>query len=362
MKRKKLAFRILLGVIALSLIFVLWVRLSTFHPEERQAEVIVGGENMPLLQPGDTVKVLNYNVQYMASKNYVFWYDMPGDAGPDSKPSREHVMETIDAVANLIIAEAPDVILLQEINDGAARTYYFNQLDSLLARLPEAYRCHSSAFYWKADFVPHEHIMGPVGMKLSTISKYKIDQSIRHQLPLFPKDIVSQQFYFRRAILETRLPVAGGGHFYALNTHLDAFAHGTNVMEKQIQKVDAIISDIEKNNQPWAIGGDFNLLPPGLDQSRMPDYLKPYYRPRPETTLLYEKYLAIPSQENITGPDYQKWYTHLANHPDVTEPNKTIDYIFYDEKLQLIDSYVRQHDTLEISDHLPIIAVFRLPE
>lgn len=360
MKSKLLRWGLILAGLILFLALV--IRFTTFHPADVQQEAIFGAENAPLMQPGDTIKVMSFNVQYMASKNYVFWYDMPDESGPDNKPSKTHVLETIEAVARVIRAEAPDVILLQEMHEDAVRTYHIDQLAALLALLPAEYRCHSSAFYWKADFVPHPKILGSVGMKLSTISRYKLDQSTRYQLPLFPKDIISAQFYLKRAILETRFPLTDGSNFYALNTHLDAFAHGQDLMQKQVEMVDDVVSKLESAGHTWVIGGDFNILPPDQDPATMPKYLRAYHRPKTELSLLYDKYPAVPAKSDYQGAEYSKWHTHLANHPRVTEPDKIIDYFFYSPGLPLHDSYVRQHDTQDISDHLPIIATFILPE
>jgi len=56
-----------------------------------------------------------------------------------------------------------DVVLLQEIDDGAARTDYNDQLARLLPLLPPEYVCHTTAFYWKAAYVPHPRIHGGAG-------------------------------------------------------------------------------------------------------------------------------------------------------------------------------------------------------
>jgi len=130
----------------------------------------------------------------MAGKNYVFFYDLLDNSGPDGRPSPEDIAKTLKEVARIIQDENPDVILLQEVDDGAKRTDYEDQLASLLPLLPKEYACYASAFYWKASFVPHPRIMGAAGMKLSTISKYKMTEAVRHQLALIPADPLTQQF------------------------------------------------------------------------------------------------------------------------------------------------------------------------
>ncbi|NUM74859.1 endonuclease/exonuclease/phosphatase family protein, partial [candidate division KSB1 bacterium] len=198
--------------------------LLTFHPDELQTETVTSPDDAPLLQPGQKLKILTWNVQFMAGKNYVFWHDTPNFDGPHERPSSDDIAHTLAEVSRVIREENPDIVLLQEVDDGGRRTDHEDQLARLLAALPPEYSSHVSAFYWRAAFVPHPRILGSVGMKLSTISKYKISHTRRHQLALPPNDIITRQFSTKRAFLEARLPLSNGAEFVVLNTHLDAFA------------------------------------------------------------------------------------------------------------------------------------------
>ena len=63
--------------------------------------------------------------------------------------------------------------------------------------------------------------------------------------------------------------------------------------------------------------------------------------------------------DHSTGAD--QWHTHFANHNQDKYPEKTLDYMFFGQKLAIGDHYVRSTDTSEISDHLPIVAYVTLP-
>ena len=43
----------------------------------------------------------------------------------------------------------------------------------------------------------------------------------------------------------------------------------------------------------------------------------------------------------------------------VNGPDRTIDYLFSSRSLSIEKAYIRQHDTLDISDHLPVIGIYR---
>ena len=88
--------RILIGLVAILMLLVLAVRLTTFHPRSRQAEDVTCPADTAALQPGQPVKIMSWNVQYMAGKDYVFWYDLFDDSGPDERPSTQAIAATFD--------------------------------------------------------------------------------------------------------------------------------------------------------------------------------------------------------------------------------------------------------------------------
>lgn len=357
----ELLFTIVGAVVVLLVVLFLLVWTTTYHPDTVQDEPVVSPADAPLAEPGQVLKIMTWNVQYMAGKNYVFWYDLDDRSGPDERPSPADLEDTLKAAAQIIKDEDPDIILLQEIDDGAKRTDYVDQLNALLTRLPEVYCCHTSAFYWKATFVPHHRIMGAVGMKLSTISKYKINEARRHQLAVLPKDPITRQFHLKRAILETRLPLADGRPLMILNTHLESFGQGTTVMQRQINQVRSLLSRLSREGIPWVIGGDFNLVPSERALHRLTAAEQRNYHPGTEISSIYQRYRGVPSLDQANGPEYKNWFTHFPNKPDITAPDRTIDYIFISNDVRLGVHYVRQNDTYHISDHFPVVAEVQIP-
>lgn len=347
------------GAVLVLLVIAVWA--ITFHPAAMENAPVACGATAPLLQAGQTLKVMTWNVQFMAGKRYVFFSDVPDGNAPDERPVPDDITATLHEVARVISAERPDVILLQEVDDGAARTDYQDQLVRLGELLPSEYACRAEAFYWKAAYVPHPRIHGAVGMKLAIISRYQISGAIRHQLALMPGDPLTQQFNLKRAILEAHLPVAGGGEFVALDTHLDAFAQGSDTMNRQVAAVDTLLASLTRAGQPWAIGGDFNLLPSEQAYLRLPASHQSFYNPRSEIAPLYAHYQAAPSAAETSGAEAPRWYTYFANDPAIGQPDRTLDYLFAAPSVQVGAHYVRQRDTQAISDHMPVVANLRLP-
>jgi endonuclease/exonuclease/phosphatase family metal-dependent hydrolase len=348
----------LTGLVLLSGFVVALVWLTTFHPPEAQAESVVCEAEPPPLQAGQSLKVLTYNVQYMAGKNYFFFYE----GGLDVRPSAQDTVQTSELIAGIIRQEDPDLILLQEVDDGSRRTDYEDQLVRLLEHLPDDYKCHTSAFYWQADFIPHPSIWGAIGHKLTIISKYRIDRATRYQLPLTAADPITQQFSPKRAILETRLPLPEGGDLFVLTTHLEVSNRGADVMQRQTTAVANRLAELSQSGVPWLIGGDFNLLPPG-QYERIREDQQQNFRPKTELITLFERHQVVPGLSDVSGPESQRWFTFFPNDPTIPEPDRTLDYIFVSAGTAILDGHVRRDKmTMSASDHLPVIVEIELPK
>ncbi len=360
MNYKKIIISIILFLAGLVGILSWLVWAITFHPSEIQAEPVTCTESAPVLKQGQSLKALIWNVQFMAGKDYVFWFDVPGDKGIHERPSATAIKQTIAEVARVIREENPDIILLQEVDIGAARTDNENQMARLQALLAADIACSTYAYYWKADYVPHPRVMGSAGTALVILSKYKITSAKRHKLAPVPADLLTQQFSMKRAILEVRMPIENGAEFVALNTHLEAFTEDSNVMELQVEEVNTILSDLTDAGLSWIIGGDFNLLPPDANAyESLPVSHQQMYKPQSEIASLYDKYQAVPSIDEVLGSDNQLWFTHESNDP-IADLDRTLDYLFLDNTIQIGEHYIRKDDTMHISDHLPVIVEFHL--
>ena len=335
------------------------IYFTTYHPGPIEDQNISCRGGTPLYDERRPLKVMSYNVQFFAGKEFVFYFDLPYNQGPDTRPTPKAITNSMAEIAELIAREDPDILLLQEVHDGAKATDYEDQLERLQGILGEhAFPCHSSAFYWQADFVPHEKILGSVGMKLSTLSRYQLNQAWRHQLALQPMDIISQQFYLKRAILQVSMPSEQGRQWQLLNTHFDAFAQGSDTMQKQVAYSQQLLENIDRRQQPWVIGGDFNLLPPNQYASLAADqrYL---YQANSELNSLFERWPSIPSVKQTQGADRAFWYTHLPNDPEASVPDRTIDYLFHSTRLTASKpKIINQGKALTLSDHFPVLGEF----
>ncbi|CAD5107589.1 endonuclease/exonuclease/phosphatase family protein [Zestomonas carbonaria] len=351
---------ILLSLLIVATSLAALVYSLTWHPSAREELAVACTAQAPELQPGQALKLMTWNVQYLAGKRYLFWHDLPDGSGPDLRPTAADLAYTLDEVARVIRDEAPDLVLLQELHDGARASDYQDQLALLNERISDLYPCSTQAFYWQAAFVPHPKILGSVGMKLATLSRFRIERAERLQLPQLPADPLSRQFGLKRALQLNYLPVRGGGRLAVINTHLDSFVQGDDTLRRQVEMSRDLLDRLEAEKTPWVFGGDLELLPPGQYQ-RLDLRQRAGYSADGEQALLTERYPVIPSQSESGGSGQAAWYTHFPNDPRVQAPDRTLDYLFHSSQLIRLDANVRQRDTLQISDHLPLIGRFLLP-
>src|SRR5476649_505240 len=333
----------------------------TWRPADKQIlPVSCVAPRAPTLLPGQALKVMTWNVQYLAGKNYVFWYDTADGNGPDDRPTVEDMASSLDEVARVIRDEQPDILLLQELDENAKPSHYQDQIALLQERLVDLYPCSAQAFDWKADFIPNLHIFGSVGRKLVTLSRYQIEHAERLQLPVPPANFISRQVQPKPALLLTYLPLSDGGQLAVLNTRLDGDKPGRSAVQEQVKATVKLLDKFEGRGTPWLIGGDFNLLPLG-QYRRLPAEQRTPYSADSALHVLWDKYPMIPTNNEASGADRAQWLTHYPNDPGLNGPDRTVDYLFYSPRIKRVEATVRQDDTLRISDHLPVIAKFLLP-
>lgn len=317
-------------------------------------------QEAPELRPGQTLKLMTWNVQFMAgNKNNNFFME----GGKDPWPDLNTLLKTLKTAAEIIQQENPDILLLQEIQQHSVITHYQQQLRELLALLPGVFKAYVMTPYLKNFFNPHPKIFGPIDSYLCVLSKYRITQAYRHALPSRLRvSWVEQWFQFKRAILEAVLPVQGAKPFHVLNTHLSAFSQGINTLELQVERAYQFLSKLEQEGKAACLGGDFNMLAsPDFYEYIAPEDYWLYSRDCFPARPLIESFASCPSLIELKSPDRKKWYTNTPAPCAEKIPDKTVDYFFFTELVALGQHYVIQEGTLEISDHFPMVAIITLP-
>lgn len=316
-----------------------------FLPDPVEPVPVVGVG--PALPRGRPFVVLSWNLQFAAGRTGSFFYD----GGPDVCVSPAEVESTLAGIAALIRREAPDLVLLQEVDVRSRRTGWVDQHARLHRELGLPVR--ASTPYFRVPFVPvppHDPL-GPVHMVLAVHSRFGLQPGVRHALAPLDEPVWRRIFNLRRALQHHAVPLEGGGALQLLQTHLSAFARGDGSLERQAVQVCDVV---RSTSGPALLAGDFNSLLPGDDPARL-GFASVLYSDAtpPLAPLLDTLELAFPpAGAGPAGWTYVPWG---SNRPD-----RTLDYAF------VRDLVVHEARALSEgaawSDHLPVRLVLEVPE
>lgn len=321
-------------------------------PRHRELRIERRG-TAPLVEAGQRLTVLVWNIQFAGSRERVFFYD-GGDA---VHVEADVVHRTLDRIVDVLRRVNADVVLLQEVDRGSDRTARIDQHLAMVESLD--YPCDVSAAYFRNPFVPHppHEPLGRVDMHLTALSRYRIDAASRWQLPLLRESWLRQQFNLRRALLQLDLPRVAGGAMRLFSTHLSAFSHGDGTLPRQVGHLLEHIARADADAVPWLLAGDFNALPPGDPPARLGEAAKLYPEHRSPVAVLFEAYQsAIPAEAHRQEPE--RYRTLLP--PGSDQADRAIDHVFVTPGTRILDAQVLGHVT-DASDHLPILVTLEVP-
>lgn len=227
-------------------------------------------------------------------------------ANPPSKPG----LIDIEAIANVIRQQNPDLVALQEVDVNTSRSgTSLNQAEEL-GRLTGM-----TAYFGKAI----DYGGGEYGVAI--LSKLPLTEIKNRSLPSAAGTNGEP-----RTLLSATITLPGNNQFIFASTHLDAQRNDAN-RQLQIKK---ILELVKQETLPVIIAGDFNAVPESDVVKQMDNYF---------------------TRTCLTGCPFTI---------PVINPNKTIDYIAYAPENAFT---VVAHEVINeqyASDHLPVKAIFKL--
>jgi endonuclease/exonuclease/phosphatase family metal-dependent hydrolase len=320
----------------------------------------------PALAFPATIRVMTWNVKYGGARLRFFW-ECNGDR---YLMTEGEVNGNLDRMAARIRLEAPDVVLLQEVDTWRSkRVAYVDQVQGLLDRIGLNYGAYASQ--WKADYVPTDGL-GPVDSGNAILSRWPITYALRHALPL-ETDLsgLERYFYLKRNLLETRIavPVAGGStrDVAVVDLHAEAFSQdGTK--KKHIDAFKALADAIAATGTPLLAGGDFNAIPPGSwRRSDFPEdagctggRFAPDTYVGEETWLdpLYAAYVSD-APPTACGAEGAPECTFVGD--EHFPLNRKLDHLFTNTGWDASSPPRVLQDALMLSDHVPVVAGWEVP-
>lgn len=242
----KIAGSVLVTLVLVLVVFFFWA--SSGRLTESELATTKTYAPSPDTTAPDTLRVMGYNIGYLSGMT-------------NNRPvvrSESLFTANMEQVVNILRESDPDVVGLQEVDFGAARSFHLQQLDTLATRL--RYPVAAQAVNWDERYLPFPYGRPAVnfGRTLSgqgVLSRIPVRQHYRGVLPRPQQVFFRDAFYLDRLAQVTVLDV-GGRALGVINVHLEAFA--TETRERQARTVNEMYDRLAGAGLPVLVIGDFN--------------------------------------------------------------------------------------------------------
>ncbi len=267
---KKLGKALLLILLAIVLVVVGvfgYLTVTEFRPDAVEP-VELNGSSGDVIRRGETLDILSWNVGYGAlGEGSDFFMDGGKSVRAADRPTVEKYLA---GIREYIYTDAPDLVMLQEVDSNSRRSY---GIDERVVLSGDALPVTAYAMNYSVDFVPYPvPPLGRVHSGLYTLSSFTADSAERISLPC-PFSWPVRLANLKRCLLVTRLPIEGtDAQLVLVNFHLEAYDSGEGKIAQTMQLFSFLEEESAKGNYVIA-GGDCNqALPGGLEAFPIIDY------------------------------------------------------------------------------------------
>lgn len=343
----KVLLCIVLVLIIAVLSFFLYLTATEYRPDDVTA-LEVRGEAFDAAPVGQEIKIISWNIGYcgLGAESDFFM-----DGGKEVQAAdKDTVQRYLTGINSYIDYEAPEIVMLQEVDTDSQRSYGIDQTQTL-ARDNSVHALNYSCNYVPFPMPP----IGKVHSGLFTTTQYAIENADRISLPC-PFSWPVRTANLKRCLMASYIPVEGSDNYLVMvNLHLEAYDSGEGKIAQTKQLREFIASEYEKGNYVIA-GGDFN--------QRFPGSADMYALNHPELWTPGElEYSALP-EGFIFAYDAETPTCRLLNQPYNPADEANTDYYVIDGFIVSPNVQVSEVTTADLSfrnsDHNPIRLVVTL--
>ncbi len=256
----------IIGILILLLIaFLTLSTLTDYKPKEKIS--LYRNSTQHIIQQ-KSFNILSWNIGYAGlGDNMDFFYD----GGKKTRDTKQRTIENLNQIINFLsLQNNIDLMLLQEVDVEAKRTYYINERDSIENKLPNYLSIYADNYFVNFVPVPLSDPMGYVRAGLQFLSKPVPSQSTRYSFP-GNYDWPTSLFMLDRCFIANRYKLENGKELIIINTHNSAFDDGSLKKQQLEYLKNFLITEYNKGNY-FVVGGDWNQNPLGFDNSKFSNY------------------------------------------------------------------------------------------
>ena len=268
----------------------------------------------------DALRVMTYNTHHAAGNDEC---EDPETAEGEI-PEAECALD-LPRVADVILAEDPDIVALQEVDRFWARSGGADQPDEFSQLLDMDVCFGANLSHEPDDHADVDHEYG-----VATLSRYPVISCENHFLP-------TTEGWEQRGMLDTRIDVPGIGEVAVLNTHMQANVSGEpeEAARQRVEQAEAIAAHVETLEVPVIVLGDLNAE---ADSGELDSLIGPGS--------------SLVDVWNVAGTGSGETIFDGAHG----EPTARIDYILVSPHFSVLSTVVIDNDGSRMaSDHFPLI-------
>ena len=266
---------IILGVIAgLAILLVAVLTLTEYKPDDTEELVITASHSSSTdkaassrtLSLESPLSIVTWNIGYGCLGADADFF-MDGGSSVYTADSAQ-VHDNMSSITSELASLAPDIILLQEVDERSSRSHRIDETEIIKDNLPEYSSAY--AYNYKTLLVPYP--LPPIGQVTSgimTLSSYPITRAERIQLPC-PFTYPVRLCNLKRCLLVSRIPIEDSDReLVIVNLHLEAYDSGEGKAAQTRMLADILQKESDAGNYVIA-GGDFNQTFADADLSEYP--------------------------------------------------------------------------------------------
>lgn len=268
------------------------------------------------LQVDEEYRALTFNIGFGAyDREFSFFLDegvmadgTPTVGSSSRSASKEATELNTDTTLSQALSEKPDILLFQEVDVQADRSWGVDQRARILSEFSAGtWYDYATNFHSSYLFYPVTNPIGRIADSgLLTISSYEIDSAERRSLPVsdaFP----TKYFDLDRCVTISRLPVTGSegsptNELVLINVHPSAYDEGGTIRALQMEMLRGILKDEYAAGNYVIVGGDFNHAFGGTEEMFLNGMTKPEWVQSFDDSMLPAGFnVVLPSNYSTAG-------------------------------------------------------------
>lgn len=352
--------------------YVGYVALQYYRIDDN-TDLTLSGGGAESVKTGEEYSVMSYNLGFGAySPEYSFFMDsgvMNDGTVVYGKYAKglgyDDVRKNVDGQISVAKTVAADFFFFQEVDTKADRSYKIDMYADICGALSDYNSTYALNFHTAYLLYPFNDPIGKSQSGILTLSKYKVERAVRRSFPV-TTNFIDKLFDLDRCFAVHYLPVEGSDKYLVLiNLHMSAYDEGGTIRARQLEMLNAVLSEERDNGNYVIAGGDFNhcLIADNFSddeqalsyfesEQRVPDWVKNSVLHESE---LAEGYSIAASLNAATCRGAEMPYEAGVNYSTVIDGFIVSDNIEIEEESTYDTQYA-------YSDHNPVIMKFILKE